>query len=78
MLYIEIFTEHQYLDNSDLDQVLSAEIDLADLTTLHGDVVESTLYDLFKREVGKLVITIETFKKATGGYFEKVSSKLFF
>ena len=69
LLLLEIFRQHQYLDNSDLDQILTAEVNLADLTTLHGDFIESTLYDINKREVGKVVLTIETFKKAKGGYF---------
>ena len=78
LLTIEIFGEHQYLDNSDLDQILTAEVNLADLKNLHGDFIESTLYDVEKKEVGKLVLTIETFQRAKGCYVEKVSSKVFF
>ena len=55
--------------------MLTAEVNLADLTTLHGDYIEETLFDVNKSQVGKVVLTIETFKKAIGGYFEKVSSK---
>ena len=66
MLFIEIFSRHEYLDNSDLEQVLTAEVDLSDLSTLHGDCIESALYDVDAKEVGKVVLTIETFKKAIG------------
>jgi hypothetical protein len=77
LLHLEIFKQHDYLDNSDLHQVLTAQVDLADLTILHGDLVESPLYDWEAREVGKVVLAIETFRQAQG-YLEKVSSKVFF
>jgi hypothetical protein len=39
MLYIEIFRMHEYLDNSDLEEVLNAAIDLSDITNVNGDYI---------------------------------------
>ena len=77
LLFIEIFKHHRYLDNSDLDQVLQAEVDLSDLTNLNGDYIETNLHRTSGEPVGKLILTVETFKKGSK-FYEKVSSQTFF
>lgn len=58
MLFIEVFKQHRYLDNSDLDEVLVAEIDLSDLTSLHGDYIEVNLTNIGGERVGKLILAV--------------------
>lgn len=41
-----------------MDQLLSAEVDLADLHSLHGDYVETSLTDVDGESVGKLILTV--------------------
>ena len=77
MLFIEVFKQHKYLDNSDLDEVLLAEVDLSDLTTLHGDYIEVNLVNTNAEKVGKLILSVDTFKRGKR-FTEKVSSKVFF
>ena len=60
-----------------MDSVLTAEIDLSDLTNLNGDYIETVLLNSSGENVGKLILSIETFKKGPK-FYEKVSSKIFF
>ena len=77
MLFVEVFKPHRYLDNSDLEEMLFAEVDLSDLTNLHGDYIEVNLTNIDAQRVGKLILSVETFKRGKR-FTEKVSSKVFF
>lgn len=57
--------------------MLQAEVDLSDLTNLNGDYIETNLTRTNGEAVGKLILTVETFKKGSK-FSEKVSSQVFF
>lgn len=68
MLFIEVFKQHRFLDNSDLDHILTAEIDLSDTTNLNGEYIEAPLKNTSGVVIGKLLLMIETFKKGQKYY----------
>lgn len=50
---------------------------MSDFSNVHGDYIEGRLLSFEGQEVGKIILTIEVFRK-TFKYMEKVVSTVFF
>jgi hypothetical protein len=50
---------------------------MSDFSNVHGDYIESKLYGFEGQEVGKIILTIEVFRR-TFKYMEKVVSEVLF